>query len=62
MIPSARPTVPPVVIIIFKRRLFCFACEDGRTDGNLYENNDHYWPGLWINNRPVYIVLVYDSL
>ena len=34
MIPSARPTVPPVAIIIFKRRLFCDILKsgDGRTD------------------------------
>ena len=25
MIPMARPTVPPLVIIIFRRSLFCFA-------------------------------------
>ena len=56
MIPSARPTVPLVTIIIFKRRLLCF-CDilkigDGvRTDGNMPEHNDHYC-GLaeWINN------------
>ena len=52
MIPSARPPVPPEVIIIFTRR-FCFAIfwkvgTDGRTDGNLCENNDHYRPGLWV--------------
>ena len=55
MIPSARRTVPPVVIIIFTRCLFCFAIfwgKWGRTyghrDGNLCKNKDHYRPGLWV--------------
>ena len=53
MIPSARHTVPPVVIIIFMRRLFCLAifCKmetDLRSDVNLCENNDHYRPCQWV--------------
>ena len=48
MIPSARPTDPPVVIIIFTRRLFCDILKSGLTYVNLCENNDHYWPGLWV--------------
>ena len=47
MIHSARPTAPTVVIIIFRRRLFCFE-KWGRTDGNMCENNYHYRPGLWV--------------
>ena len=49
MIPSARHSVPPVVIIIFKPSLFCLAIFlKAGTDGNLCEINDHYRPE-WIN-------------
>ena len=34
-------SVRPMFIIIFKRRLFCFALF-WRTEGNMCENNDHY--------------------
>ena len=43
MIPSAKPTVPPVEIIIFRPRLYCKVGTDvrtfGGTDGNMCENN-----------------------
>ena len=49
MIPSARPIVPPIAIIIFNRHLFCFAIFwNVGTDGNMCKNNDHYRPGLWV--------------
>ena len=48
MIPSARPTVPPVAIIFFKLRLFCFERFKGRADEHMCENNDHYQQGLWV--------------
>ena len=49
MIPSARPAVPPLVIIFpgdicFVLRYFEI---DGQTDGNMYKNNYLYRPGLW---------------
>ena len=52
MIHSARPTVSPVVNIVFAWNLFCYARfwkvgTDGRTD-NMCENNDHYHPWLWV--------------
>ena len=49
MILSARPTVPPIAIIIFKRSLFCdiLKIEDWRAYENMWENNDHYWPEVW---------------
>ena len=43
-------------ISIFRRRLYLF-CDilkivnvrtDGRKNGNMWENNDHYRPGLWV--------------
>ena len=46
MIPSARSTVPLVVIIIMLRRLFCFE-KWGQTD-NTREKIDHYRLGLWV--------------
>ena len=53
MIPSARPLVPPVVIIIFMRLLLCDILKsgEGRTDGNLCENNNHmsFGSAEWIN-------------
>ena len=59
MIHSVRSTVPAVVTISFTLRLFWFAIfwkvgTDGRTDGSLCEYNDHYRPGLWINNWVIY--------
>ena len=57
MIPSARPTSPPVVIIIFKRRLFCF-CDilklgtDVRTETCakvMVTNGRDYGSVEWIN-------------
>ena len=51
MIPSAGPTVPPVAIIIITRRLLCSNspyCENWGQTENKRENNDHYWPGLWV--------------
>ena len=52
MIPSTRPTVSPVVRIVFFWNMFCFARFFGkwghvRTD-NMCENNDHYRPWLWV--------------
>ena len=50
MIHSARPTVPPLAITSLAWKLFCFERfwkVDGRTD-NTCENNDHYWPWLWV--------------
>ena len=55
MIPSARPTVPPVAIIIFKQRLFVLFWDilksgDERVDGGI-ENVRKLWslPAEWIN-------------
>ena len=46
MIHSARPTVSPVVNIVFAWKLFCFE-KRGRTD-DMCKNNDHYRPWLWV--------------
>ena len=52
MIHSARPTVPPVAIIIFTQ--VCFGlryfknCRDERTDGNACKNNDPCRQWLWV--------------
>ena len=43
MIPSARPTIPPVVIFVFTRN--CFVLRDFEKlecIDNLFENSDHY--------------------
>ena len=52
MISSARHTGPTSSDHYFHATivLFCNILKsgDGRTDGNLCENNDHYQPGLWI--------------
>ena len=60
MIPSARSTVPSVVIIIFTRRLFCFLIF---WKVYLCENNDHYRPSGSITRkeeqgleRPIFIL------
>ena len=52
MIPSAIPTIPPVVVINFKQQIVLF-CDiwkngDGRTDENTCKINDHF-PTEWIN-------------
>ena len=50
MIPSARPTVPPVAITIFRRCFFCFAIfRKVGTDGSMCENNDHCRPRMWVS-------------
>ena len=76
MIHSARPTISPVVNIVFTWNLFCFARfwkvgtdihTDGRTD-NMCENNDPYRPRLWCGRvdqkealLPASVLLFYDT-
>ena len=52
MIHSARPTVSPVANIVFTWNLFCFDIfsKVGMyiRMNNMCENNDQYWPWLWL--------------
>ena len=52
MIHSARPTVPPVAIIIFKRLLFCNVLKSMYGQKHVCENNDQ--PGLWVGRVDQY--------
>ena len=56
MIHSARPTFPPVAIIILTWKLFRFCqilkSSDEKTDvqnDDMCENSDHYRPWLWVS-------------
>ena len=62
MIHSARPTVSPVVIIVFTWNLFCFE-KWGRADGRtLCENSDHYRPRLWVGLVDQYNFNIFSNL
>ena len=52
--PLARPTVPPVVIIIFTRGLLCLAIL-WKFLKYTFKNNDHYRPGLWVGRVDQYV-------
>ena len=54
MIHSARPTVSPVVSIVFASNLFCFARFWKVGTDNMYENNYHYRPWLWVGRVDQY--------
>ena len=45
MIHLARPTVSPVVNIVFAWNLFCFESRDGRTNGR-HVQKQRLWVGL----------------
>ena len=45
---SVTSTVPPVAIIILKTFVYKILKNWDRRTKDICENNDHYWPLLWV--------------